>query len=405
MKLLIYSNYFAPSVGGVETIVLSLARGLAELRNARGEPEFEITLATQTPAEEFDDSSLPFRVVRQTSLIRLWDLVRASDVLHVAGSALAPLGLGYLARRPVVIEHHGYHAICPNGLLLQRPDDRICPGHFVRRDYAQCRRCLRQETSSLRSWAQLLLEFPRSFLARRAAANVAISNRSLDLCQLPHAALIYHGMDDPLAEAPALEGPSSFSSSPPGKICFAYVGRLVSEKGVDVLLEASRRLRDEGHAFGVRLIGDGPERSKLDSIIARDHLENCIQVTGFLGGAAFHEALRDVRVVVMPSVWEETAGLAAMEQMMRGRLVIASDIGGLGEIVGDTGLKCEPGDAVALAGAMRTVLQQPALIDALGKRARERALQFFARERMIEEHARVYRSFFAAPPALAEGRS
>jgi len=392
MKLLIYSHYFAPSVGGVETIVQSLARGLAELRTPKGEPEFEITLATRTLAAGFDDNSLPFAVVRRPTLIHLWDLVRASDVVHVAGAAIAPLALGYLARKPVAIEHHGYHAICPNGLLVQRPEKRVCPGHFVKRHYGQCRRCLRQEFSSLQSWAQLLRQFPRSFLARRVATNIAISDHSLKRCALPHAALICHGMDDPLAARPSFGGPSS----PASKTCFAYVGRLVSEKGVDVLLEASRLLREEGHSFAVRLIGDGPERSKLEAIIARKHLENSVQVTGFLTGAAFQEALRDVRVVVMPSVWEETAGLAAMEQMMRGRLVIASDIGGLGEIVGDTGLKCAPGDAVVLAGAMRTVLQQPGLIDSFGKRARERALMLFAYERMIAEHARVYRDLFAA---------
>jgi len=393
MKLLIYSHYFAPSVGGIENIVLSLARGLAEIRTASGDPEFEITLATQTPAGKFDDGSLPFRVVRQASLIRLWDLVRAADVVHVAGSALPPLALGYLARKPVVIEHHGYHAICPNGLLLKRPGDSICPGHFERREFKQCRRCLREETSTVKSWAMLLREFPRSFFARRAAANLAISNHAMQRCGLPHSALVYHGIEDP----PASGAPSEGLSISTGKICFAYVGRLVSEKGIPVLLEASRLLRDEGRTFVVRLIGDGPERSKLEAMIAREHLEPCIEVTGFLSGAALARGLLDVRVVVMPSVWEETAGLAAMEQMMRGRLVIASDIGGLGEIVGDAGLKCAAGDAGSLANAMRTVIQQPALIDELGKKARERAVKLFARERMIAEHASVYRSFSAAP--------
>jgi glycosyltransferase involved in cell wall biosynthesis len=93
----------------------------------------------------------------------------------------------------------------------------------------------------------------------------------------------------------------------------------------------------------------------------------------------------------MPSVWEETAGLAAIEQMMRGRLVIASNIGGLGEVVGSAGLRFAPGDATALAECMRRVLHQPQLIDAIGREARVRALTLFARHRMIDEHRRVYR--------------
>lgn len=71
MKLLLYSHFFAPSVGGTETIVLSLARGLAELRKTSGLSEFEVTLVTQTPADNFDDRLLPFQVLRQPSLGQL----------------------------------------------------------------------------------------------------------------------------------------------------------------------------------------------------------------------------------------------------------------------------------------------------------------------------------------------
>ena len=65
------------------------------------------------------------------------------------------------------------------------------------------------------------------------------------------------------------------------------------------------------------------------NIIHTENLGPCTTITGFLRGHAFVNALQDVNVVVMPSMWEETAGLAAIEQMMRGRLVIAADIGGL----------------------------------------------------------------------------
>jgi len=57
MKLLIYSHFFAPSIGGVESAVLSLAGGLPELRIPNGDPEFEVTLVTYTPAGDFDDRS------------------------------------------------------------------------------------------------------------------------------------------------------------------------------------------------------------------------------------------------------------------------------------------------------------------------------------------------------------
>jgi glycogen(starch) synthase len=388
VKFLLYSHFFAPSIGGVETIVLSLARGLAGLRTANGAAEFELTVATQTPAGDFDDRALPFPVVRQPGLVHLWGLIRAADVIHVAGPSLTPLSLSRLARKPVVIEHHGYQAICPNGMLLHQPDRSICPGHFQAGRYAECLRCNAHETSRLRSCAHLLLMFLRRALTRHVAANLGISQHVLHRLAVPHSSVIYYGIDDPPRNTLPSQEPLSASSK---RICFAYVGRLVQEKGIPILLQAAQKLMSEGHEFEVRLIGDGDERPMLEAMIGREHLESFVRITGYLTGAALADALRDVRVVVMPSIWEETAGLAAIEQMMRGRLVIVSDIGGLGEVVGEAGLKCAPGNADTLADRMREVLQSPALIDSFGQKARERALRLFMQERMIEEHARVYR--------------
>jgi glycosyltransferase involved in cell wall biosynthesis len=391
LKLLVYSHFFAPSIGGVESAVLSLARGLAELRVPGGEKEFDVTLVTQTPAGNFDDRALLFRVVRQPGLRELWRLIRASDVVHLAGPALLPNIFGFLARKPMVVEHHGYQAICLNGLLVHQPDRSVCPGHFQARRYQKCLRCYAQETSWQRSFASLLLMWPRYLLVRQVAANLAISQHVLERHALPRSSVVYYGIDDPLENQLDRDPADTLC----GRMCFAYVGRFCWEKGVPVFLEAVRLLREKGYEFDIRLIGDGPLRPELEAIIARNRLETCVRITGFLTGPALAEALEPVRAVVMPSVCEETAGLAAIEQMLRGRLVIASKIGGLAEVVGEAGLTCLPGDAEALAGVMKKVLQQPDLVVSLGRKARDRALRFFARRRMIEEHARIYSHVFS----------
>jgi glycogen synthase len=387
IKLLVYSHFFAPSIGGVETIVLSLARGLADLRTANGPLQFDLTVVTQTPAGGFDDRSLAFRVVRQPRLIELWRLIRGCDVVHLAGPALMPLFLARLGGKRVVVEHHGYQAVCLNGILVYQPDGSMCPGHFQAGRYGKCVRCQNCENSVFRSMVNLLLMIPRSWLSRRAAKNIGVSRRALERSGLPRSSVVYHGIEDPL---PKDEVPPSAENAS-CKMCFAYVGRFVPEKGIPILLQAAQILTREGQEFEARLIGDGPERARLEAIIRQEHLENCVRITGYLTGSALADALRDVRVVVMPSVWEETAGLAAMEQMMRGRLVIASDVGGLGEIVGNAGLKCPPGDATALADCMRAVLLNRSIVDSYGRKARERTLRLFARERMLNEHASVYR--------------
>ena len=100
--------------------------------------------------------------------------------------------------------------------------------------------------------------------------------------------------------------------------------------------------------------------------------------------------MESVLAVIMPSIWEETAGLAAMEQMMRGRLVIVSDIGGLSEVVGDTGLKSATGNAASLADCMKHVIDRPGLAARFGSMARVRALSLFRQDRMIDMYLQVY---------------
>src|SRR5580765_2585969 len=184
MKILVYSHFFAPSVGGVETIVLSLARGLAGLRKPGGDPEFDVSLATQTPADKFDDGLLPFRVVRRPTVLQLWDLVRESDVAHVAGPALAPTLLGLLAGKPVVVEHHGFQTICPNGQLLIEPAGVPCPGHFMAGRHGECLRCNAGQgwLASRKLW---LLTFVRRFLCRRVSINITPTAWLSNLLQLP----------------------------------------------------------------------------------------------------------------------------------------------------------------------------------------------------------------------------
>ncbi len=384
MKLLYYSHYFAPSIGGVEIIVQSLASGVSELHGLDGKKEFEVTVVTETAAGNFDDGALPFRIVRRPGVLGLWKLIGDCDLLHAAGPALLPLFLAWLSNKRFVIEHHGYQAICPNGLLLHQPELSVCPGHFQAGHYGECVKCLRCEVSGAQARLRLELMFPRHWLSRTASLNIAVSNHVRKRIVLPHTDVVYHGI------APALtNGGAAISGE---RLRFAYVGRLVPEKGIAVLLDAAKTLKYEGLDFEIQLIGDGPEREGLETRIRDEKLDSCVRITGFLTGGALADALRNAMVMVMPSIWEETAGLAAMEQMMRGRLVIASDIGGLGEIVGESGLKYPPGDADALASRMRSVILDRSIMERYGQLARTRASVLFEQQRMIEEHARIYRA-------------
>ena len=387
MKVLIYTHPFAPIVGGAEKYVMILARGLSTRPQPPAGETADVTVVTPSPAGSFDDSQMAFRVVRQPSLLTLASLVHKADVVQLAGPCLLPLVLAWLLRKPVVIEHHGYPPACPNGLLFHEPTKTVCPGYFLARRYRECLRCNAGNMGWLRSFRLLLLTFPRRWFCQRVAANTPISGHVKKRLDLHGSQVIYYG----IPEAPSDEKSQIASISKQSPLCFAYVGRLVSLKGLPLILEAAKTLQKEGYNFRLKFIGDGAEKTALKNMTEELRLEEHVEFTGFITGDAFRSAMNDVSVIVMPSVWEETAGLAAIEQMMRGRLVIVSDIGGLGEVVNDCGLRFPPGSAESLARCMRSVLENPEIIAQYGAAARNRALNLFSDRRMVKEHFELYR--------------
>lgn len=367
----------------MERVVESLARGFAE----RGH---RVTVATAIPAATSQDVGLPYTVVRQPGMVQLARLVRQNDITHLAGPALLPMFLAWLLRRPRIIEHHVYQAICPNGLLLYEPSRTVCPGHFQAGRHRKCWQC-NAHLGLRTSWRMWLLAFPRLWLSKRASANVAITKHVQNRLQLPNSLVIYHGV--PVDPSEDVESLASFTEP----FRFASVGRLVGEKGLPLLIEAAAQLKKEGCSFRLAFIGDGPERGRLESAVRSNGLEGWTTFTGMLGGEDLRRETSDLLAVVMPSVWEETAGMAAIENMMKGRAVIASDIGGLGEIVGDAGLKFPPGDAGALAASMRRLLEDSDLVRELGKRARLRARDLFRLNRRIDQHLELCATILRKP--------
>jgi glycogen(starch) synthase len=387
MKLLFYSHFFAPSIGGVETIVLSIARGLAELRDSNGMPQFEITLVTQTPAGNYADNTNPFRTIRQPDLFKLWQLVRKSDLVHAAGPALAPLLLSLLAGKPFVVEHHGFQTICPNGQLLIEPAGVPCPGHFMAGRQTECLRCNSNQgwVATYKLW---LLTFVRRFLCTQAKANISPTQWLGDLLLLPRTVPVPHGLE----AVEAVSRPAPLPDTP----VIAFLGRLVTTKGLRVLLEAARILRDQNRSFELLIIGDGPERRSLEQFAHDAQLDECADFAGRLSGPQLEASLARASAVVVPSLGGEVFGLVVAENMLRGLPIVASDLGAFVEVLGDTGLPFRTGDAVALAAALARLLDDPSSARSLGRRGRERALDFCSKSRMIEAHARVYRDVYAA---------
>jgi glycosyltransferase involved in cell wall biosynthesis len=380
MELLFYSHAFAPQVGGIETFSMHLACGLAQRNHGGGATPAHVTVVTQTAeARQPDAPQAPFQIIRRPGARRLWQLIGSADKVVLAGPAILPLLFALIRRKPVIVTHHGYQSICPNGLLFYVPTQSPCSGHFAARRYLECVKCNAPQEKLAGSIRSLLLTFLRRGLCWFANSNVAVSDHVARQIALPHAQVIRNGVP----VMPPMEGISETSQT---GICFAYVGRLVTEKGVGTLLDAAGLLKARKCRFRILIIGDGPEREPLQRMASSASLDDVVSFEGFLTGSQLQEMLTEVSVVVVPSIWEEPAPLSPLEQMMQNRLVIGSDIGGLAEQIGDAGLRFEVGNSAALADQMQRVIEDPLSITQCGYRARERALKLYSLDRMLQEY-------------------
>jgi glycosyltransferase involved in cell wall biosynthesis len=205
------------------------------------------------------------------------------------------------------------------------------------------------------------------------------------LLQLPRSTTVYHGLTNIQCSGEILNPASTSASS-----AFAFVGRLVSTKGVQVLLQAAQRLRAEGLRFRIKVIGNGPDRHSLEAQAIALGLSENVKFLGYVSADDLEKHLADVSTIVMPSLAGEVFGLVAAENMARGKLLIASDSGALSEVVADAGLTFPAGDAAGLARCMKQVLQDQTVAARLGAVARTRAANVFNEPRMLERHLNIY---------------
>jgi glycosyltransferase involved in cell wall biosynthesis len=168
------------------------------------------------------------------------------------------------------------------------------------------------------------------------------------------------------------------------------VGRLVEKKGFPTLLDAVAQLADT--AVTLTIVGDGPERASMEAQIARLGIAGRVTLAGRTTHDELPTIYRDADIVVVPSVVDSRGdrdGLpnVVLEAMACGRTVVASDVAAIASAItgGTDGVLVSPGDAAALATAIRSVAADPARRTALGAAARRTALGAAAR-RTAEQH-------------------
>ena len=141
-----------------------------------------------------------------------------------------------------------------------------------------------------------------------------------------------------------------------------FLGRLNRDKGVHVVLEALRLLKEKGRIATLTIVGAGGEEQEIRRQVNETGLSEQVLFAGKKEGREVGMLLNQHRVLAVPSLVAETFGLVVMEGLASGCGVIASDVGALKETVGPCGFMFPRGDAAALAERIETMLAQPEII-------------------------------------------
>src|SRR5918996_1070833 len=183
-----------------------------------------------------------------------------------------------------------------------------------------------------------------------------------------------------------LDGVEPYAGSEPRLLC---IGRLIPVKGHLVLLRSLAQARGRVPDLVLDVAGQGPLEPALKAYAGELGLSDAVRFLGFV--SPIQGAIEDAAAVVVPSLGEGF-GMVALEAMERGRPVIASDVGGLPEIVadGETGFVVPAGDAEALADAMVALATDLARAAEMGQAGRTRALESFTQERSTQGIEALY---------------
>jgi glycogen(starch) synthase len=299
MRILFSSHFFHPSVGGIEQVSLVLATQFVRAGHM---------VKVVTTTRQADESNFQFKVVRKPSAPQLLELVRWSEVVFHNNISLRTWWPLIFIRRPWVIAHHTWIARTGTSLGLR---DRL--KHFL----------------------------------TQSATNIAISRSVADHLTVP-SIIIGNPYSDELFKR------DRFAARGNDLI---FVGRLVPDKGVDILINALKHLRERSSFPNLTIVGSGPDLTRLRRMVEQFQLADQVSFLGTQAGEALVEQLNRHRVIVVPSRWQEPFGLVALEGVACGCRAIIAGSGGLLEAAGPHAVVFEHESDFALADAIEKTLK------------------------------------------------
>ncbi len=182
-----------------------------------------------------------------------------------------------------------------------------------------------------------------------------------------------------------------------------YVGRLVPEKGLTVLMEALALLRSL--EWSLHVAGEGPQREELQRFVRQKGLSERVTWCGALEGPALQAQYQQAAVVVMPSLIPESFGLVGLEAMAHAKPVVGFASGGMRDWLRDqvNGRVAQWGNAESLAAAVDELLGDESLAQRLGQQGRQLADLEYGAERHLQGLMALLQQRVQAQPPQVRG--
>jgi glycosyltransferase involved in cell wall biosynthesis len=173
---------------------------------------------------------------------------------------------------------------------------------------------------------------------------------------------------------------------------FGYIGRIVPEKGLKELLMACSLLKKRGRSFKLLIAGAGKYSAFIQDFINENKLESNVQMLGQIYGLDKESFYSKIQFSIIPTLMFEHLPLSAGESMVRDKPVIASDIGGVSELIQDraNGLLVKPYDIVGLTNAIEYMIDNPEERKKMGKRGNEDARRLLNPDSHLKNLLKIY---------------
>lgn len=270
----------------------------------------------------------------------------------------------------IIMTLHDYKLICPNYRLYSK--NKVCY-KCLGGKYYNClrRKCLKN------SWSKSFLAMLEAYLNNRLLKIYDLVDLYIAPSQFMKKICVKSGMPKNKIKV-IYNFIDSNKEQLKNKVQGGYIlyfGRLSPEKGIEVLLEAMGKIKVK---INLKIVGDGPEGENLKSIISNLKLENRVELAEAKNGHELKRIIGQAKAIIMPSLWPENMPYSLLESLAMGKIVIASKIGGLPEIItdGQNGFLFKSGDSRELAQKMNLILNNKQLVKIIEQQALDSIKKF-----------------------------